>query len=192
MNVRTPLSPRLRAMIKDRDGHECLICGSRDPLHIDHIIPVSKGGTDDPDNLRVLCQRCNLEKGADDFHPSEGAGWDTKYDGADLTNSMIIWDSGHHDRQGRIEVISWPDTMWGHKYEFSWGACCNSVREATFMSRSAKLAHYFVLLTVVYRVAPERVAKALARLAEFRYGFDRKMGWRDREMWNLGLPREPE
>lgn len=32
-------------------------------LHVDHIRPVSRGGTNDPDNLRLLCPRCNLSRG---------------------------------------------------------------------------------------------------------------------------------
>lgn len=28
-------------------------------LHIDHIRPLSQGGTDDKDNLRVTCSACN-------------------------------------------------------------------------------------------------------------------------------------
>jgi 5-methylcytosine-specific restriction endonuclease McrA len=33
-------------------------------LEIDHIRPVSRGGTNDPDNLQVLCRDCNAGKGA--------------------------------------------------------------------------------------------------------------------------------
>jgi hypothetical protein len=33
-------------------------------MHIDHIIPVSKGGTNTVDNVQVLCYQCNLKKGS--------------------------------------------------------------------------------------------------------------------------------
>lgn len=43
---------------------ECGTPGSSDnPLTGDHIKPISKGGTDDPDNLDVLCRRHNSSKG---------------------------------------------------------------------------------------------------------------------------------
>lgn len=60
-----------RARILLRNGYTCQICGSGagdphplDPtkklrLHIDHIVPVSQGGTDEDSNLRVLCSACN-------------------------------------------------------------------------------------------------------------------------------------
>ena len=35
------------------------------PFQIDHIVPLSKGGTYDLENLRVICQKCNAEKGGD-------------------------------------------------------------------------------------------------------------------------------
>ena len=54
---------RLRVLA--RDGHMCQLCGTtEEPFHIDHIIPRSKGGTSDLDNLQVLCKRCNLAKGS--------------------------------------------------------------------------------------------------------------------------------
>lgn len=36
------------------------VCGSKHQLEIDHIIPKAMGGTDDPENLRVLCKQHNL------------------------------------------------------------------------------------------------------------------------------------
>ncbi|MBQ2781139.1 MAG: HNH endonuclease [Clostridia bacterium] len=60
------MTPSLRYEILRRDDFSCQLCGSTAKdgvkLHIDHIIPVSKGGHTTPENLRVLCDRCNLGK----------------------------------------------------------------------------------------------------------------------------------
>ena len=60
------LTDSLRYDILRRDGFKCQICGSTAKdgvkLHVDHIIPVSKGGKTEPKNLRTLCDRCNLGK----------------------------------------------------------------------------------------------------------------------------------
>ncbi len=54
------------AIIK-RDGMVCGICKGDIPniadIDVDHIIPLSRGGTSDPDNLQVAHSRCNLQKG---------------------------------------------------------------------------------------------------------------------------------
>jgi HNH endonuclease len=60
---RKPLSPAVRATVLARDGHSCVVCFAGDDLHIDHIVPVVAGGTDDPANLQVLCRTHNLRKG---------------------------------------------------------------------------------------------------------------------------------
>lgn len=53
-----------RREVLDRDGHICAACGSINDLQIDHIIPVSRGGSDDMSNLQILCGPCNRSKGA--------------------------------------------------------------------------------------------------------------------------------
>ncbi len=65
---RSLMSNRLRTDILRRDGGRCRMCGASAAegvtLHIDHIVPVSHGGRTLPQNLQVLCQECNLGKGA--------------------------------------------------------------------------------------------------------------------------------
>ena len=67
-NQRKLMTPALRKEIMERDNYTCQICGKRMPdgvgLHIDHIVPISKGGKTVPSNLQVLCSKCNLSKGA--------------------------------------------------------------------------------------------------------------------------------
>lgn len=51
-------------IIAARDGgRRCFYCGAKKPLQIDHIIPRAKGGSDDIENLQLLCARCNRVKG---------------------------------------------------------------------------------------------------------------------------------
>lgn len=45
-----------------RDGGECVYCGSRRALTIDHLIPLSKGGDNGMDNLACACKSCNSMK----------------------------------------------------------------------------------------------------------------------------------
>lgn len=48
-----------------RDKGRCVLCGSTDNLHFDHEFPYSKGGTSlSAKNIRLLCMRHNLQKGA--------------------------------------------------------------------------------------------------------------------------------
>jgi 5-methylcytosine-specific restriction protein A len=65
---------QLRAEVWMRDGGRCRghYCTEAPPLalevvHIDHILPLRRGGTNHPDNLRVLCRRCHVLR-ADNAH----------------------------------------------------------------------------------------------------------------------------
>lgn len=60
-----PVSKRTRYEVLKRDNHSCRYCGSMAPdvvLQVDHVTPVSLGGTDKPDNLVAACKDCNAGK----------------------------------------------------------------------------------------------------------------------------------
>ena len=48
--------------LKDKNGDKCIGCKERKKLTRDHIIPLSKGGTDDIENIQPLCRSCNCKK----------------------------------------------------------------------------------------------------------------------------------
>lgn len=59
------VSKRLRYEILRRDNHTCRYCGSSAPdvaLQVDHVVPKSLGGPDDPTNLVTSCEPCNTGK----------------------------------------------------------------------------------------------------------------------------------
>lgn len=63
------ISDRLRFKILMRDGFTCQSCGASPTkergveLQVDHIVPWSKGGETEEDNLKTKCEKCNLGKG---------------------------------------------------------------------------------------------------------------------------------
>lgn len=65
---RHSLSASERNAVLRRDNYRCRVCGlsQRDNpalvLEVDHITPVSRGGTNDPVNLQTLCKECNRLK----------------------------------------------------------------------------------------------------------------------------------
>ncbi|MVO87412.1 HNH endonuclease [Streptomyces sp. p1417] len=51
---------RSRTLVRDR--FTCQRCGAREDLEVDHIVPVSRGGSWEPDNLWTLCRACHKYK----------------------------------------------------------------------------------------------------------------------------------
>jgi len=65
LSGRTSLPASVRLAIFERDEWTCVYCGTDEaPFHVDHVFPVSQGGTDDLENLVCACAPCNLGKGA--------------------------------------------------------------------------------------------------------------------------------
>ena len=52
-----------RRAVFARDGWACQYCGSRSQLTVDHVIPRSKGGSSEWDNIVASCAPCNRRKG---------------------------------------------------------------------------------------------------------------------------------
>lgn len=77
-NYYPPINPKLysahdgdvaRRRILERDNYTCAYCGASiatSPsiaFHVDHIVPLSKGGSDAIGNLVTACEHCNTSKG---------------------------------------------------------------------------------------------------------------------------------
>ena len=68
---REPIPAGLRFAVLRRDGFRCVYCGRGDSdnvkLHLDHLVPVARGGKTEIANLVAACQDCNLGKSASDL-----------------------------------------------------------------------------------------------------------------------------
>ena len=82
-----------RKHIFERDGYNCYLCGIPVDLsgsyivgqpgwelypHIEHVIPISKGGSDTLDNVKIAHAKCNLIKGTQIIDNSSTTAYDTE------------------------------------------------------------------------------------------------------------------
>ena len=57
------IPPSVKLEVWKRDKGKCVKCGSTNNLHLDHIIPFSKGGSSlVAENIQILCARHNISK----------------------------------------------------------------------------------------------------------------------------------
>ncbi len=66
-------SETLRALVA-RSGGGCECCGQRGVLHVHHVRPLSRGGTNESENLCLLCSACHSREHAGDFQ--SGSSWE--------------------------------------------------------------------------------------------------------------------
>jgi hypothetical protein len=62
--VREAIPERVRHEVWRRDQGRCVDCGSRERLEFDHIIPISRGGSNTARNIELRCEACNRRKSA--------------------------------------------------------------------------------------------------------------------------------
>lgn len=61
---RQAIPERVRHEVWRRDQGRCVECGSRERLEYDHIVPVSRGGSNTARNIELRCEPCNRRKAA--------------------------------------------------------------------------------------------------------------------------------
>lgn len=125
------VSQRLRFEILRRDNHACRYCGGRAPdvaLTVDHVVPVTLGGTDDASNLVTACGPCNSGKTstvpdaplvadvAKDHELWRSLLRAARFDGADgYDNEVVEFDRRWHSWTPiQPRTPNWPKTIAGY------------------------------------------------------------------------------
>lgn len=101
--MRKPIKKSVRFEVFKRDSFTCQYCGRQAPeaiLHVDHIDPVSKGGSNDILNLVTACDACNLGKGARELS-----------DDSVVMKQKKQLDELNERREQLEMVMQWRDTM---------------------------------------------------------------------------------
>jgi hypothetical protein len=60
-SIRKSLGKQIRSKVLANAS--CVACGSASDLVVDHLVPICRGGTSEPENLQPLCRSCNSRKG---------------------------------------------------------------------------------------------------------------------------------
>lgn len=108
------VSKRLRFEVLRRDGYACRYCGAKAPdvaLTVDHVVPETLGGSDDPSNLVAACEDCNAGKSS--IQPDAELV-------ADVAEDALRWaraiakanDMADRERAERVEFAATFEQQW--------------------------------------------------------------------------------
>jgi len=97
------MDARTREFVRRRAGDVCEYCRIPQeatpliPFHVEHIVSKQHGGTDDPDDLALACDRCNAYKGPNltSIDPDTGTVVGLFHPRQDIWSEHFVVRSGH-------------------------------------------------------------------------------------------------
>ena len=97
-------STSIREYVKERERpEECIYCGGKKDLTVDHILPRSRGGPDSPDNAVWVCRGCNSSKGGKRLY--EWYELDRRYEVPRIAEGKYLkLLYGLHEQMGTLDV----------------------------------------------------------------------------------------
>lgn len=110
MTKRKAISKKTRFEVFKRDAFVCVYCGAHPPavlLHVDHIVAVANGGTNDPDNLVTACGPCNLGKGATPLGAIPESLAEKSARVAEMEAQLLGYQEVMEGRRARLEREAW-------------------------------------------------------------------------------------
>lgn len=110
MSKRKTLRPVDRFEIFKRDCFTCQYCGAKPPgvlLHVDHILPIAKGGGNESSNLVTACQDCNQGKAARLLTSVPLSLKETAARAAEMDLQLQAWQAQQEERVKRREAEAW-------------------------------------------------------------------------------------
>lgn len=108
------VSKRLRYEILRRDSHTCRYCGASAPnvpLCVDHVTPVTLGGTDTPDNLVTSCEPCNSGKSS---VPADAALV------SDVADTALHWGAAIKQAAEELRAQEEPKRAYRNTFQQAW------------------------------------------------------------------------
>jgi len=88
-------------------GTQCVYCGASEDLEWDHIIPLSRGGPDTPDNLVRACAGCNRSKGRKTPSEFYAGRWDEIPRIVQGLYLKLLY--AEHERRGTLDARQFPE-----------------------------------------------------------------------------------
>lgn len=181
------VSKRLRFEVFRRDNHTCRYCGGHAPdatLTIDHVVPVTLGGSDEPTNLVTACTGCNSGKSSVPAGAALVA--DVAQDALRWSAAMLRAAELEQESRDRLEdqvtafldrwtkvnpQWAWPDAGWEETIEqfLTLGLTSSDLDRATNIAVSSKVpqrSRWRYFCGVCWRKLGERQEAARALLAE--------------------------
>ena len=107
---RKQISTRTRFEIFKRDSFACQYCGQHPPavkLHVDHILAVANGGTNDTGNLTTACEKCNLGKSAVPLSLKPKSLEETAEDAKEMAAQVQAHGQMIRDARDEMEEMCW-------------------------------------------------------------------------------------